>query len=254
MQKLTWADHDLTHDAFLGCRIHLWQPKNGYRAGLDPVLLAASIPAKQGQSVLEIGCGAGTALLCLNARVGGLDLTGIELQPPYAALAQRNANGAAAIHTADLRHLPDGLRQRQFDHVMMNPPYFDRATGHTAMDQGRDMGRGGDTPLGDWIDVGIKRLAPKGYLTVIQHITRLPDVIAAIGGRLGSMVVKPIQPRDSRPANLFILQARQAGRAPFRMTVPMILHKGSNHVDGRETYTEPVQEILRDAAALNMSD
>ncbi|MCO4829001.1 MAG: methyltransferase, partial [Lentibacter algarum] len=60
---------DLTHDAFLGGRLKLWQPKQGYRAGVDPVLLAASIAAKAGESVLDLGCGAGAAALCLGRRV-----------------------------------------------------------------------------------------------------------------------------------------------------------------------------------------
>ena len=64
---------ELTRDAFLGGRLHLWQPVNGYRAGVDPVLLAASVNARAGQAVLELGCGGGTAMLCLGKRVSGLD-------------------------------------------------------------------------------------------------------------------------------------------------------------------------------------
>jgi tRNA1Val (adenine37-N6)-methyltransferase len=85
---------DLTRDAFLGGRLHVWQPKQGYRAGTDPVFLAAACPAQAGDSVLELGCGVGVASLCLGARVSGLTLTGIERQGDYAALARRNAEEA----------------------------------------------------------------------------------------------------------------------------------------------------------------
>ena len=37
----------------------------GFRAGLDSVLLAASINAKSGEKVFEIGAGVGTVLFCL---------------------------------------------------------------------------------------------------------------------------------------------------------------------------------------------
>ena len=57
------SDSDLTRDAFLGGRLYLWQPRTGYRAGVDPVLLAASVPARRGESVLDLGCGVGTAAL-----------------------------------------------------------------------------------------------------------------------------------------------------------------------------------------------
>ncbi|MFZ2468854.1 MAG: methyltransferase, partial [Parvibaculum sedimenti] len=37
-----------TDDGFLGGRLQLLQPAKGYRAGIDAVLLAASVPARHG--------------------------------------------------------------------------------------------------------------------------------------------------------------------------------------------------------------
>ncbi|MEO0916318.1 MAG: methyltransferase, partial [Pseudomonadota bacterium] len=58
-----------TDNAFLGGRLQVLQPAVGYRAGADPVLLAAAVDAGPGHSVLDVGCGVGTALLCLGTRV-----------------------------------------------------------------------------------------------------------------------------------------------------------------------------------------
>jgi len=113
-------------DAFLGGLVQLAQPLNGYRAGVDPVLLAASVPAKASDTVLELGCGGGVASLCLGRRVGGLSLTGVELQADYADLARENAarNGMAFdVHAADLNALPAQIKAQRFDHVLANPPY-----------------------------------------------------------------------------------------------------------------------------------
>lgn len=222
------------------------QPKKGYRAGTDPVILAASVPARQGQTVLELGCGVGTAALCLHARVPGLTLVGVEVQADYAALAERNVTtvGAAMrIVNADLREMPADLRQERFDHVIMNPPYFDRAKGDASVDAGKNTAFGGDTPLSDWLDIGIKRIGPKGHLTLIQKIDRLPEVLAALNGRLGSVIVKPIAPRDRQPANLFLLQAKQEGRAPFHLNAPLIMHDG-------DTYSADVEAVLRSGAEI----
>src|SRR5690606_15065156 len=107
-------------------------PRPGYRAGMDAVMLAAAVPAQAGEHVLELGCGAGAAALCLCARVPGVRVTGVEIQPDYAALARRNAaeNGADfTVAEGDAAALPAALRAVSFDHVMMNPPYYRRDRG-----------------------------------------------------------------------------------------------------------------------------
>lgn len=256
MPKLTLAESDLTHDAFLGGKLWLWQPKRGYRAGVDPVLLAASVPAMSGQSVLDLGCGCGTAALCLGARIPGLKLTGVELQEEYAALARRNGaenNADLSVFTADLRALPNTLRQQQFAHVMMNPPYFDRRAGSPAQDHGRDTAFGGETPLETWIDIGIRRLAPKGYLTLIQRMERLPDVLNAVGNRLGGVVVLPVVAREGKAPERFILRGIHSGRAAFVMSAPLVMHDGDSHVADAESYTPRVRRILRDAQMLDIT-
>lgn len=240
-----------TSDLFLGGKVTAEQPAKGYRAGIDAVLLAASVPAKSGETVLELGCGVGVASLCLGARVGGLEITGVELQPDYALLAAKNGLN---VVNADLRTLPADLRNRQFTHVMMNPPYFDRAAGSAAPDAGRDIAMGGDTPLGDWIDVAIKRLAPKGYFTMILRIERLPEVLAALLGRIGSVVVRPIAARVGTAPHLFLLQARHSGRAPFRLMLPLVMHDGTMHDADRENYTTQLRDILRDGASFGLAD
>ena len=240
-------------DDFLGGRVRAFQPRRGYRAGVDPVLLAASIDARPGQSILELGCGVGVASLCLANRVPGVSVTGVEMQPVYATLAMLNAkenNAAFDVVEADLRKLPHDLRQRRFDHVIMNPPYFDRTAGTRSKNTGRDVALGGDTPLADWLDIGIRRLGPRAYLSLIQRIERLPEVLAALDGRLGSIIVKPIAGREGRAPELFLLQGRQEGRAAFRLAPTLIMHQGTVHQGDQESYTPLVNSILRNGTDL----
>ena len=178
---MAWADDQLTHDAFLGARVHAWQPRNGYRAATDPVLLAAATDARPGQSVLELGCGAGVALLCLSARVTGLALTGVERQADYAELARRNLGDSARIVAADLTALPEDLRQQSFEHVIANPPYYPAGGGTAASDAGREAALRTETPLDAWVEVAARRLAPKGWLTMILLAERLPEHDRVLG-------------------------------------------------------------------------
>ncbi|MCF6234458.1 MAG: methyltransferase [Rhodobacteraceae bacterium] len=248
-----FADTNLTNNDFLGGRLRLWQPRDGYRAGIDPVLLAACVPAFSGQSVLELGCGAGAAILCLATRVSGLALSGVEVQPEYANLANRNAvenNIALDVVTADLTDLPLKLRQISFDHIIANPPYFRNGAHTRARDAGRAKALGEETPLKVWVETAARRLAPKGHLHLIQRIERLPELLAACTGRLGSLEVLPFAARPGRASGLFILRARKGGRAGFRMHAATILHAGATHGDEPNGYTADINKILRNGSGL----
>ncbi|MCU9848578.1 methyltransferase [Defluviimonas sp. WL0024] len=250
-----FAEAELTDDGFLNGRLRIAQPKGGYRAAMDPVLLAAAVPAKPGESVLELGCGAGVASLCLGARVAGLRLTGLELQAAYAALARRNAdrNGLSfEVIEGDLQAVPAALRAQSFDHVIANPPYYPAGGGTAAADPGRETALREATPLAVWMAAGLRRLRPGGWLTVIQSADRLPDLIGALGPGAGSLTLLPIAARAGRPAGRIILRARKGGRAPFRLLAPLILHEGAGHLADGDDHTAAARAILRDGAAIQL--
>jgi tRNA1(Val) A37 N6-methylase TrmN6 len=248
---------ETTFDAFLGGRITLEQPTKGYRAGVDPVLLAASVPACAGQSVLELGCGTGAALLCLASRVEDLDLSGIEMQPHYADLCRANVDAnrfGATIYTADLRALPADLTALSFDQILANPPYFQRNAGYSSPHEDRDIAFGGATKTQDWLDVAYRRLKPKGWLTLIQKADRLPEILRALDARFGSITVTPIVGRHGRNADRFILRVRKHGMTPFALNAPVVLHQGDTHLRDGEDYHPNIKAVLRDGAQFPFPD
>src|SRR5262245_58452812 len=118
----------LTEDALLGGRVRLLQPRRGYRVAVDAVLLAAAVDAAESAHILDLGAGVGAVGLCLASRIPHCRITGIELQPELAALAERNAaangvSGRVRTIVHDLaRPLP--MELGAFDHVATNPPYL----------------------------------------------------------------------------------------------------------------------------------
>src|SRR5436305_15148804 len=73
-----------TEDAFLGGRLRLRQPKAGYRAGHDAILLAAATAARAGDGAAEFGAGVGAAGLAVASRVPGVRIVPIELDEALA--------------------------------------------------------------------------------------------------------------------------------------------------------------------------
>ena len=255
MRAEPFAENDLARDAFLSGRVWLRQPKSGYRAGTDPVILAAATAARSGQSVLELGCGAGAALCCLGQRVPGVALHGIELMPAYAALAQQNLrdNGLeGTVWTGDLVAPPREMRQISFDHVIANPPYFEAGKGVLPDNAERALGRAGDTPLSDWVAVAARRVKPRGYVTMIQRAERLPEVLGAMQVHLGALELLPLVPRAGRAPRLILVRGRKDGRAPFRFFASKVIHAGTAHVEG-DSYTDSFRGVMREGHALDFS-
>lgn len=246
-----FAEDTLTCDAFLGGKLHLYQPRKGYRAGIDPVLLAAVVRAEAGQSVLELGCGVGTASLCLGARVPGLRLTGVERARAYAALAARNGGADFEVIEADIAEMPQHLRARQFDHVLVNPPYYDRSASRPSADPAREAAHGAQTPLALWVAVAAKRLKPKGQAYFIHRVERLPDLLKAMPKSLGSVEALPIAARVGRVADRVIVTARKNGRADFVLHSALVVHQGATHEsDGTRDFTPEIQAVLHGGHAL----
>ncbi|OAN79074.1 methyltransferase [Jannaschia sp. EhC01] len=220
-----------------------WQPRDGYRAATDPVFLAAACPAKPGESVLELGCGVGVAALCLMARVD-VAVTGVERQVAYGALARRNG---IDVIDADLTAVPATLRQRSYDHVIANPPYY--GPGTPSGDAGRDAALREETPLADWCVAARARLKPGGWLTMIHLAERLPDLLAGLAG-FGSISVLPLTPREGRAASRVVVRARKGAKGAFQLLAPILIHEGATHLHDGDDYSATARAVLRDGAPL----
>jgi tRNA1Val (adenine37-N6)-methyltransferase len=232
----------------LGRRVRHDQPRAGHRSGIEPVLLAAAIPARPGQHVLEGGSGAGAALLCLAWRVPGIMGVGVERDPALAELARANAraNGFSGLsfRHADLAGPWPGER---FDHALANPPWH-TLSGTASPDAGREAARRAAPGLfALWAASLAARLRLRGTLTLVVAAACLPDCLAAIAAAgCGSPSVLPFWPKPGRPAKLLLLRAIKGGRGPCRVLPGLVLHRG----DGG--FTDEASAILRDAGALSM--
>ncbi len=246
---------DITEDQFLGGRLKIRQPKTGYRAGADPVFLSAAIDAKPGETVLDLGCGVGVAMICLKSRLPNVIVTGVELQQELAGLCRQNlaANKLdGEVLEADVNDLPQALRERSFDHVLTNPPFFDVSAGSPAAHEGRELGRRTAVSVETWLGVALRRLKPEGTLTLINRIEQLPACLAAVEGRAGAIRVLPLSARIGKPAKLFLLKARKGAKTPMTLLHPLVLHDGEEHVQDGDSYSEIAKSVLREGKALRL--
>lgn len=244
---MTRIPDSLTLDGFLDGKLQILQPRNGYRAATDPVFLAASVPARAGQSVLELGCGVGVASLCLGWRVAGLQQVGIEIQPEYAELARKNAAQnriPLTVIEADLGNLPPEARQ-SFDHVLFNPPYFDPRRITPPASAAKTLAHVEETALQDWIDTGFKRLKPRGQMSIIHLAERLPELLGALPDSAGDICILPLAPRTGRDAKRVIVTLRKGSRGATRLLPPFVIHSGDAHTGDGDDYSTVARAVLR---------
>jgi len=235
----------LTEGTLLGGRVRYAQPATGFRNGIEPVLLAASVKARAGQRVLEAGTGAGASLLCLVARVGGLECTGVERDVALSGLARANAaanRAPIAIVTADVAA---GLPLRPgYDHAIANPPWHaDRAT--ASPDPMRDSAKRGHPGLiAAWALALASALRPGGALTMILPAACIGQALAAFAAcDCGGRTLAPLWPKAGRAAKIVLVHGVRRSRRADQLMPGLVLHQASG------AFTGAAEAILREGAA-----
>lgn len=242
---------ETTEDALLGGRITIRQPATGYRVAIDPIFLAASIPADQDDTVLDIGSGVGAAALCLANRIPDVKIIGLEIQRTNVRLATdnvllNNMRGRVEVLWGDLLQPPPRLAAGTFSHVMANPPYLEDHRANASATPHKQISHAeGNVPLEHWAKFALLMARPKGTITFIHRADRLHEILSYFHGKMGDIVIFPLWPGPGKPAKRVIIRGRKSMNGPSTLSQGLMLHLP----DGR--YTDAAENILRNGAALN---
>ena len=227
----------VSRDGFLDNQLVIDQPRTGsHRAGLDAVLLAASLPEGTTGHVVDLGAGVGVAGLAVAHRLPETSVTLVEIDPELARLAEGNATlnastaGRAHVVVADVlapatERRAAGLADDMADHIVMNPPFHPADRGRSSPAPSRARAHAVTAEAIDgWVRAAAAVLKPSGTLTVIFRADELPRLLVAIGSRFGSLALLPIHAHADEPAHRLILRGRPQGRAPLRILPGLVLH------------------------------
>ncbi|MFC3053059.1 tRNA1(Val) (adenine(37)-N6)-methyltransferase [Kordiimonas pumila] len=247
---LSRDDSDISLDDFLGGAIRLFQPKHGYRVSMDTVMLAAAVPARSGQTVLEGGIGSAGAALCLARRVAGVHVVGIEKQADMLAFANRNISYNNLENFVSVRQgcITDLAADNEvYDHVMINPPYLADGKGIRPPDASKGLAHmDTNVSLKDWLRFCVHKVRNKGTVTIIYRADRVDEVIANLYRRVGEIKILPLWPRMGVPAKRVIIQGRKGMHGAATLLPGLALHGDV------ERYTQEAKEILWDGKALDL--
>lgn len=236
---------ELTDGTLLGGKVTYRQPASGYRTGIEPVLLAAWVPARAGDAVLEAGTGAGAGLLCLWQRIPAVAGIGMDADADLVAIAQANADAnGAALHfrCADVLALPPLPR---FHHVFSNPPWYDTAGTQSPNPAKRRAKQAQPGLLKEWVAALAGCLHHRGTLSLALPASGVSAAVEAlVSARLGSITILPLWPKAGRPARLMLVRAIRGGKGADSILPGLVLHQS----DG--TYTPETEAVLRGGQGL----
>ena len=257
------APSGFTIDAFLGGRVEAVQPAEGYhRAGLEAVLLGASLDARIEGTVVDLGAGVGVAGFCAAVRCRRARIVLVERdmvavgcarsaleRPANAAFAERVRVVPVDISASEATRASAGIGRDLADHVLVNPPFHAAAAGTVSPRRTRAEAHVlGATGLDAWFRAAASVLKFGGDLTVIFRADGLEALLAAAGRRFGGLDVLPIHPRADAPASRILVRAVKGSRAVLRLLPPLVLHEKEGG------FLPEIEALLRDGRGLTSAN
>jgi len=247
---------EIVETALLRGRVKLLQPKEGFRASIDSVFLAAAVNVKSGDKILDIGCGVGSVGLCIALRKEDIRLVGLDIQPELIEIANKNAKlnnleDRVEFFCGNLKE-EKLIKNNDFNQVLMNPPYMKSGSHMASPNKIKATSHGEEcsgATLENWIKYAHHKLKQGGYLTIIHRIDRMDNIISSLTKRrwFGSLIIFPLWSHKGEDAKRFIIKARKERYAPLSLKQGIIIHKENGD------YTDAAEEILSNAVTIDLT-
>jgi tRNA1Val (adenine37-N6)-methyltransferase len=238
---LTLAPGERVEDLQNG--FHIIQNPAYFTFGTDAVLLAHFSQAKAGDRIADFGTGCGIIPILMYARIPGIRITGVEIQPELAAMAKKSAalNGLEeqiSIICGDIRDAKS-LVGTGLDVIVTNPPYEKADSGkpHASEHVGiakREL----LCKLEDVARSAAGVLRTGGRLYMIYPAERFAELMAVLSRHhLEPKRIQMVTSRADRAPGFALVEARKGARPGVRFLPQLAIYE----VDG--SYTPPLKSI-----------
>ncbi len=220
------------------------QNKNGFRFGIDSVLLSDfAKDIKPGASVLDLGTGTGIISILLCGKTQLKRIIGIEIQKDVADMAARSIEmnrleNRAQILNEDIRNLSKIFPANSIDAIVTNPPYKKEKTGMVSKDKTQLISRHEVMcNIEDIAKTASELLNSNCSIYMIHRPDRMVDIIECFRKyKLEPKIIRYIYPKIDKEPNLVLIKATKNGRQFLKTEKPLIVYNNAGN------YTE---EILR---------
>ena len=204
--------------------LFLIQKKNGFRFGVDAVLLSDFAKEAASKRTLDLCTGTGVIALLLSAKTTTPEICALEIQHDIAGMARRSAEynnicGRVKITEGDLKNAAEIYGKSSFDKITCNPPYLKN---DSAIKNGSDSVAVSRheilCTLEDVIRVSSELLVPKGRLFMVHRPSRLADIFCLMRKyEIEPKRLRFVAPRPGKAPNLALIEGMYKGGAELRV-------------------------------------
>lgn len=216
-----------------------------FRLSTDSMVLADFCTFPPHSRICDLGCGCGSLSLLLCGKYPQAQMTGVELQPSAAAIAQENAaqpllEGRFSVLCGDLRQYRELLPHGGFDAVVSNPPYYPVGSGIASASPLLAAARTELTcTLDDLCACASWLLTTGGRFCMVHKPERLADLFFSLRqNRLEPKRIRLVRHREGAPVALILVEARLGGRPGLLFEPDLVLftQNGTPSKDHKRIY------------------
>ncbi|MBF1050569.1 MAG: tRNA1(Val) (adenine(37)-N6)-methyltransferase [Peptostreptococcaceae bacterium] len=219
------------------------QKKNGFKFGIDSVLLTNFVKYKKNAKIADLGTGTAIIPILLCAKADIEKIYAIEIQETIANMAKRsvdmnNLNEKIEVLNINLKDASEYLEKNSLDIITTNPPYMPNSKLLSSNDMMMISRNEIYCTVADIMGVSSKLLKSNAKLYMVHRPSRLSDII--VEGRKNSLELKQmrmVHPSVNKSANMVLLQFTKNAKPEIKIQEPLYIHNN----DG--SYTEEVKQI-----------
>lgn len=221
----------------------LIQDDSFFKLGQDTMLLSDfACPPARGK-VMDLGCGNGALSVLLCARHPHITVTGLEIQPEVAALAQENIRhnqleARMQVQCGDMKQCKALFPTGSFDYVVCNPPYFAQNSGFSAKNINKSTARQDSCgTAADAVQAAAYLVKFGGRVAFVYRPERVCELISQMKARqLEPKRMRFVHQQATAVPSAVLIEARR-GSAPGVQILPPLLVCGENGEHTKEYRT-----------------
>ena len=227
-----WLKEGERFDDLQRNHLKIIQKTEGFRFGMDAVLLSGFTKVKPGERVMDLCSGNGIIPLLLSAKTPGKQFVGLELLPENVEMANRSVafNGleeCITIIEGDVRRAVETFGGASFDVVTCNPPYM--KAGHGIRSEGdlRLCARHEIClTLPEMVEQVVKLLKPKGRAYFVHRPFRLTELFGCMhDAGLEAKRMRLVYPYADKEPNMVLVEGIRGGKPYLKVDPPLVVYE-----------------------------